>query len=245
MNPKSSPPGTSRASTAASPKDMTSSQTLAQPVIGDPRSDEQASPVVLHAIEVPRTERKFVTVLFVDVSDSMRLSRRIEVDAWWSVSARLFELMSEGVTRFGGWVGNFTGDGVEAVFELTARTDCHARRACQAALWLRDAIGKTAAEVRTLHGLDLTVRIGINSGEVVTGTLGHPRRGYYTASGYAVALAKRTETLAQPGRIYLTENTAALLTLADSAQLRELGAFEVRGADAPIEMFELVGSAVH
>jgi class 3 adenylate cyclase len=222
--------------------DEMANQPLAQPDLRD-AALEPAPPVVLRAVAGPRPQRKVVTVVFIDVRDSMRLSRVIELEDWWSVSAGLFELMADGVHKFGGWVGNFTGDGIEAVFEATKRTDRHAGRACQAALWLRDAIRTPAAEIRTVHGLELSVRIGINSGEVVTGRIGRRHRSYYTANGYAVALAKRTETLAGSGRIYLTENTAALLTRDDTVQLHDLGAFEVKGADTPVEIFELVGNA--
>ncbi len=197
----------------------------------------------LHALTRPTIERTTATVLFVDVSDSMRLSRRLDLEAWWSVSTRLFELMSEGVLRFGGWVGNFTGDGIQAVFEPTMHSNGHAERACEAALWLRDAIRAPAAEVQSVCGLELSIRIGINSGEVVTGTIGHPHRGYHTANGYTVALAKRTESLAHPGGICVTKHTAALLTRAQSLRLRGLGAFDVKGADSPIEIYELLASS--
>jgi adenylate cyclase len=67
------------------------------------------------------------------------------------------------------------------------------------------------AELRRKRQLELSVRIGLNSGEVLTGTIGNRYSRYYTAGGYAVALAKRMETLARPGGIYLTEHTAALI----------------------------------
>jgi class 3 adenylate cyclase len=184
------------------------------------------------------TERKFVTVLFVDVKGSMDLIRAVALEEWWSVIDGLFEVMCEGVYRFGGWVAGFTGDGIKAVFESAEETDDHARRACDAALWLRDAIREPAAELRGEHGLELSVRIGINSGEVLTGTIGDRYRRCYTVNGYAVALAKRIETIARPGRIYLSEHTAALV--AGVAQLRDLGAYEVKGAEVPVGVFELV-----
>ena len=186
------------------------------------------------------TERKFVTVLFVDVKGSMDLSSAIELEEWWSLIAGLFELMCESVYQFDGWVASFTGDGIKAVFERYAAADDHAVRACDAALWLRDAICAPAADLRIEHGLDLSVRVGINSGEVLTGTIGDRYRRYFTANGYAVALAKRMEALALPGRIYLSEHTAALVT--GAFQLLDLGPFEVKGADTPVGVFELVGS---
>lgn len=184
------------------------------------------------------TERKFVSALFIDVKNSMGLSREIELEDWWSVSAGLFTLMCECADRFGAWVGGFAGDGVNAIFEAGDGQDHHARRACLAALWLRDAIRSLAEQLRQVHGLELLVRIGINSGDVLTGTMGHRDRQLYTVNGYAVALAKRIESLARPDRIYLTEHTAALLS--ESFHLHDLGAVQVKGANAPVGVFELL-----
>jgi len=184
------------------------------------------------------TERKVVTVLFVDVQGSMGLISAIELEEWWSVIDGLFELMCESVYRFDGWVASFTGDGIKAVFEPHPGCDHHARRACRAALWLRDAISGPAAELRSDHGLELSVRVGINSGEVLTGTIGDRYMRYYTVNGYAVALAKRIEALARPGTVYVSEHTAALV--AGAFRLHDLGAFTVKGADLPVGASELV-----
>jgi class 3 adenylate cyclase len=186
------------------------------------------------------SEVKLATVMFVDIRGSMALSRAIQIETWGSLIGGLFELMSESVYQYGGWVANFTGDGVEGVFEASDDADDHAQSACEAALWLREAIRAPAAELCRDHALELSVRIGINSGDVLTGTIGSRYRRYYTANGYAVALAKRMEALALPDRIYLTEHTAALV--AESLELCDLGAFEIKGADTPVGVFELLGS---
>jgi class 3 adenylate cyclase len=73
---------------------------------------------------------------------------------------------------------------------------------------------------------------------VLTGTVTHRDNRYYTASGYPVALANRMEALALPRRIYVSGHTAALLN--DAFELRDLGAFQVKGADVPVGVFELV-----
>lgn len=198
----------------------------------------------LRVLSPPVAERKFATVLIADVKGSMGLSDAIDGEEWWSVINDLFEVMCESVCRFRGWVGNFTGDGIVAVFESLAEDGendvsvGHARRACQAALWLRDAIREPADQVRREHGLDLSIRLGLNSGEIFTGTIGDRFSRYYTAAGYAVALARRMEGLAKPGRIYLTEHTALLL--GSPAGVLELGAFEVKGARFPLRVFELL-----
>src|SRR5437762_243957 len=157
------------------------------------------------------TERKFVTVLVVDVKGSTDLCRTIRLEEWWSVIADLFELMSESVYQYGGWVGNFTGDGIVAVFEPLDAANGHARRACEAALWWCEAIRTSVERVQRDYDLELSIRLGLNSGEVLTGTIGDRHNSYYTANGYAVAVAKRMEALASSGKVYLSEYTATLV----------------------------------
>lgn len=190
------------------------------------------------AVPARTAERKFATVLFVDVQGSMSLSATVEPDEWWWVLSDLFELMCDGVCRSGGWVGSFTGDGIKGIFEARESAEAHACRACDSALWLCDVLRVRGAELLDERGLNLAVRIGINSGEVVTGTIGDRYSRYYTATGYSVALAKRIEALALPGRVYLSEHTAALV--AATHRLRDVGTFNVKGAQLPVGVFELI-----
>jgi adenylate cyclase len=185
------------------------------------------------------SERKLATILFTDVKSSMELSAAVELEDWWSIMRGLFALMYEGVHRFGGWVGNFTGDGIVAVFEDGADNPEHADRCCDAALWLREAIRSPAQDLLTVHGLELSIRMGMHSGAIVTGAIDGPDNHYYTATGFAVSLAKRIEGLALPGCIYLSEQTAKLLR--PGLELRDLGAFAVKGTPLPVGVFELAG----
>ena len=193
-------------------------------------------------------ERKLATILFADVVDSTALSRSIGLDLWWSVIARVFDDMCASITQSDGWVEGFTGDGIMAVFETSptdavrGRSACeHAQRAGDAALRLRDAIVRCAEDLHRRYGVALSVRIGLHSGEVVTGAIGTGSEQHYTAGGFAVGLAKRIETLAAPNTVYVTEDTAA--RLGDSAQLRDHGKFTLKGACVPVGVFELIGLA--
>ena len=117
----------------------------------------------------------------------MALSGSIDLEEWWSMMTRLYELISAVVHRSHGWVGAFTGDGTNAVFEARRGTDEHAQRACRAALSLRDEMRAPAADLRRERQLELSVRIGINSGELLTGTVGGGYRRSQTICGYTVA----------------------------------------------------------
>lgn len=213
----------------------TQTLTLSRVRQGAPETDYRPARVV----PVCKTERKLATVLFTDVKGSTDLCVSVDLEDWWSTIAGLFEVMCEGVYRFGGWVGAFTGDGIKGVFESPGHASEHADRACGAALWLRAAIDLRAAQLRREHGMELAVRVGLNSGEVLAGTIGDPCSSYYTASGYPVAVAKRMEGIAGPGQIYITEDTAALLQR--RLKLRDLGVLEVKGLRCPTRVYELVG----
>src|SRR5581483_5599423 len=119
------------------------------------------------AVVGPRRER--ATVLFADVKDSLELSGSIALEEWWSTICSLFEVMCGGVQRFGGWIANFTGDGLAAIFHDATDDSVHAKRCCQAALALQAAVKAPAARLLYEHGLELAVRIGIHSGEIFTG----------------------------------------------------------------------------
>ncbi|MBV9310650.1 MAG: adenylate/guanylate cyclase domain-containing protein, partial [Solirubrobacterales bacterium] len=204
---------------------MTSNEMLTSRKRWTPHGRRDRHGALERIVPLRRTERKLATVLFVDVYGSMDLSAAMELEAWWLMLSELFELMCEGVHRFGGWIANFTGDGIKGVFEGPDGAEVHARQACQAALWLRHALRAPSSALLHERGLELRVRIGINSGEVLMGTIGGRYGRCYIASGYAVALAKRIESLARPGRVYVTEHTAALV--ADALKLQDLGAFDV------------------
>jgi class 3 adenylate cyclase/tetratricopeptide (TPR) repeat protein len=184
-------------------------------------------------------ERKQVTVLFADVKGSMELAERLDPEEWHRIMDRFLQLLAEGVHRFEGTVNQYTGDGIMALFGAPIAHEDHAQRACYAALHLRDALRSYGDELRRTHGLSLTARLGLNSGEVVVGAIGDDLRMDYTAQGHTVGLAARMEQVAEPGTIYLTEHTAALV--AGYFAVRDLGAFTLKGVREPVGVFALEG----
>jgi class 3 adenylate cyclase/tetratricopeptide (TPR) repeat protein len=181
-----------------------------------------------------------VTVLFADVMGSMELAEQSDPEEWRAVMARFFSILCEGVHRFEGTVDKFTGDGIMALFGAPVAHEDHARRACYAALHLQRELASYAAELRRGKGLSFSVRTGLNSGEVVVGTIGDDLEMDYTAIGYTVGLAQRMEQLAAADRIYLTEHTAALVE--DHVALTDLGEFQVKGTSRSLRVYELTGA---
>ena len=174
-------------------------------------------------------ERKWVSVLFADMADSMGRAEGLDPEEWAGLMDRLFSACAEAVAGAGGTVDKFTGDGIMAVFGAPVAQEDHARRACRAALRL----------VAAARELDLPMRVGINSGEVVAGAVGDQAWGERTALGHTVGLAQRMEGLAEIGGVCLSERTARLV--AGHFELSDRGSHVVKGASRPVGVFALVG----
>ena len=188
-------------------------------------------------------ERKQVTVLFADLKSSMELTEQVDPEEWHRILERFFEILTEGVHRFEGSVNQYTGDGIMAIFGAPIAHEDHAQRACYAALQLRDALRTWSDELRVERGIALSVRMGINSGEVVVGKIGDDLRMDYTAQGQTVGLAQRMEQLAEARTICISDRTERLV--GDWFELRDLGSPPIKGVGQPVRVYELegVGSA--
>src|SRR5207237_4688099 len=151
---------------------------------------------------------------------------------------QFFQIAAEASHRFEGTVNQFTGDGIMALFGAPIAHEEHARRACHAALHLVDELRRYAGALRT-RGLEFSVRMGLNSGEVVVGKIGDDLRMDYTAQGHCVGLAARMEQLADPGSVLLSEQTARLVE--GFFALADLGVRTIKGVSASVRVFELRG----
>jgi adenylate cyclase len=181
-------------------------------------------------------ERKQITVLFADVEGSMDLAERLDPESWRELMNRFFQVCADAVHHADGTVDKFTGDGIMALFGAPIAREDHAQCACRAALEMISAVQALAAEV-SAEGIDLAVRIGINSGEVVVGSIGDEGEMEYTAIGHTVGLAQRMETMAESGTANLTSNTAALVD--GYFDVTPLGERDVKGAREPMTVFRL------
>jgi class 3 adenylate cyclase/tetratricopeptide (TPR) repeat protein len=186
-------------------------------------------------------ERKQVTVLFADLKGSTELIAGLDPEAARQLLDPALHAMMEAVHRFEGTVNQVLGDGIMALFGAPVAHEDHAVRACYAALAMQAAMRQYAEEVRRTHGLEMQVRVGINSGEVVVRAIGNDLHMDYSAVGRTTHLAARMEQLATPGTIRLT---AATLRLAEGlVQVHALGQFPVKGLTEPVEVCELVGAS--
>jgi class 3 adenylate cyclase len=183
-------------------------------------------------------EYKQVTVLFADVVHSMDIAATVGAERLREIMTELANRAAEVVQRYGAAVAQFTGDGIMAVFGAPVALEDHAVRACLAALGIQDETARLAVDVKDRDGLDLRLRVGLNSGEVVAGEIGSGALGY-AAIGEQVGLAQRMESVAPVGGVMLSESTARLV--GGRAVLGETEMVRIKGADAPVAARRLLG----
>ena len=185
-------------------------------------------------------ERKKITVLFADTKSSMELLADRDPEDARKLLDPVLEHMMEAVHRYEGTVNQLAGDGIMALFGAPLAHEDHAVRACYAALDMQAAIRRYAEKVRHTHGVELQIRVGLNSGEVVVRAIRSDLRMDYTAVGQTAHLAARMEQLATPGTVRLTVDT---LRLAEGYfEVRSLGLVPVKGLEQPINIYELIGA---
>jgi adenylate cyclase len=185
-----------------------------------------------------RAEYKQVTVLFADVVHSMDIASAVGAERLREIMADLADRSAAVVQRYEGTVDKFTGDGIMAVFGAPVALEDHAIRACLAALGVQEETAQLAAEVKDRDGIDLLLRVGLNSGQVIAGEIGSGPFGY-TAVGEQVGMAQRIESVAPPGGVMLSASTARLVE--GVATVGESELVRIKGADKPVAARRLLG----
>jgi len=192
---------------------------------------------ILTSRHVLEGERKQVTVLFADIKGSLELLTDRDPEEARKLLDPVLDRMMEAVHRYEGTVNQVMGDGIMALFGAPLAHEDHAVRACYAALEMQQAIRRYAAEVRRDHGVEIQIRVGLNSGEVVVRAIGSDLRMDYSAVGQTTHLAARMEQLATPGSTRLTGETLQLVE--GFVQVIPIGPIPVKGMTGPVEVFEL------
>src|SRR4051794_8977302 len=168
----------------------------------------------------------------------MDIAATVGAERLREIMAELVNCASSVVQGYGGTVVQFTGDGLMAVFGAPVALEDHAVRACLAALGVQDEAKRLAVEVAERDGVDLQLRVGLNSGQVIAGEIGSGSLGY-TAIGEQVGMAQRMESVAPPGGVMLSASTARLVD--SSAALGDAELVQIKGADEPVSAHRLLG----
>jgi class 3 adenylate cyclase/tetratricopeptide (TPR) repeat protein len=195
---------------------------------------------ILDSRAVLEGERKQVTVLFADLKGSMELLADRDPEDARRILDPVLERMMEAVHRYEGTVNQVMGDGIMALFGAPIAHEDHAVRACYAALAMQESIRRYTEDLRRTHGVEVQIRVGLNSGEVVVRSIGSDLRMDYSAVGQTTHAAARMEQLATPGTIRLSGET---LRLAEGfVEVRPLGPVPVKGLADPVDVYELTGA---
>ena len=184
-------------------------------------------------------ERKHVTVLFADIRSSLEILADRDPEESRAVLDPVLLCMMDAVHRYEGTVNQVLGDGIMALFGAPVAYEDHAVRACHAALDMHDSVAPLAARLRQTMNAEVSIRVGLNSGEVVVRSIGSDLKMDYTAVGQTTHLAARMEQLARPGTTLMTRATARLAE--GHMDARPLGLLPIKGLAEPMELYELAG----
>jgi predicted ATPase/class 3 adenylate cyclase len=215
---------------------------VAQPRFASPESytPKHLAEKILTSKSALEGERKQVTVLFADMKGSMELLAERDLEEARKLFDAVIEQMMEAVHRYEGTVNHILGDGIMALFGAPLAHEDHAVRACYAALRMQESVKRYAVEVQRTQGIPIQIRVGLNSGEVVVGSIRNDLHMDYTAIGQTAHLAARMEQMAMPGSILMTPDT---LRLAEGyVQVKTLGPVPVKGMSEPVEVYEVIGA---
>jgi class 3 adenylate cyclase/tetratricopeptide (TPR) repeat protein len=182
-------------------------------------------------------ERKRTTVLFCDLVGSTAIAEAIDPEEYRELLDRYLELAFAQIDRYEGFVNQLAGDGLMALFGAPITHEDEAERAVRAALGICEAVSRLGAERSEMQEHHLEVRIGINTGIVVVGTVGNDLKMDYTAIGDTTNLAARLQGLAAPGTILISESTARLVE--GRFEVDPIGPLRVKGKSEVIRAYEV------
>jgi class 3 adenylate cyclase/tetratricopeptide (TPR) repeat protein len=184
-------------------------------------------------------ERKLLTVLFCDIAESSRLAEALDPEEMHRVMDRVLRLLAAAVHRYEGTVNQFLGDGLMALFGAPLALEDHALRGVQAALTIQETLSAYSDQLKRERGLELRLRMGLNTGPVVVGRIGDDLRMDYTAVGDTTHLAARMQMAAEPGTILITE--ATYRRVEGYIRSDALGPVTVKGRSEPVPVYKVTG----
>src|SRR5262245_4233608 len=185
-------------------------------------------------------ERKTITALFADIKDSTALIEGFDPETARGLIDPALQLMMDAVHRYEGFVVQPTGDGIFALFGAPLAHEDHPQRALYAALRMQEESKRYAEQLQRDQGLNLQIRVGVNTGEVVLRSIRKDDlHTDYTPIGHSLHIASRLEGLARGGAVVVSEGTYKLIE--GYFECQALGAAQVKGVSEPISLYEVRG----
>src|SRR5215471_14094886 len=210
---------------------------------GKSQNAAAASSPILVGAETPDSsadgERKTVTMLFADIKSSMEMMENLDPEEARAIVDPALKLMSDAVHHYDGYVAQPTGDGIFALFGAPVAHEDHPQRALFAALRMQAEVRRYADKLRAEKGVNLQVRVGANTGEVVVREIRTGKHTEYAPIGHSIGAAARLEALAAPGSIAISESVRNLVE--GYFALKPLGPARIKGISEPLEIYEVTG----
>src|SRR5512136_940203 len=184
-------------------------------------------------------ERKQVTVMFCDMEGFTSLTEKLGSEQMYSIMDEVYEILIHKVHDYEGTVNELTGDGIMALFGAPIALEDAPQRAIRSALAIQREMTRISGTLREEADVSsLGMRIGINTGPVVVGSLGNDLRVEFTAVGDTVNLASRMESIAEPGTVYVTEETFKLTE--GFFRFEALGEKRIKGKEEPVKVYQVI-----
>ncbi len=184
-------------------------------------------------------ERRIVTMLFCDVKGSTAAAEHLDPEEWTEIINGAFEHMIRPVYKYEGTVARLMGDGILAFFGAPIAHEDDPQRAVLAGLDIVNHISTYRERINQSWGIDINVRVGINTGLVVVGTVGSDLRMEYSAMGDAINLAARMEQTAEPGTVQIAHDTYKLVK--PLFEIEDLGGISIKGKTNPVPAYKVIG----
>ena len=185
-------------------------------------------------------ERRMVSILFADVKGFTALSEKLDHEDIQSLMDHIMKIFSHSIEVHGGYVDKYTGDQIMGLFGAKVASEVDTERAISCGLDMISKLNKFNYLVSSSNKynkikIDLSIRVGINTGMVTTGKIGKEREGDYTVYGDSVNLASRMESNAPVNTIMIPDYTMNLVK--KSFQFIDNGEIQVKGKSEPISVF--------
>jgi len=183
-------------------------------------------------------ERKLVTVFFADVANYTSISEKLDPEEVHQIMDGCFKILMDEIHKYEGTINQFTGDGVMALFGAPVAHEDHAQRACYASLAIQREMDGFNENLKEKKDIDFKLRIGLNTGPVVVGSIGDDLRMDYTAVGDTTNLASRMESTAKSGTTLVSNYTHKIVK--DFFEFESVGEVEIKGKEKRREAYQLI-----
>jgi len=201
------------------------------PAVAQPSVTQIASPAA-------HGERRHLTVLFCDLVSSSQIAARLDPEEWRDIAAQYQRTAAEAVTRHGGHVAQYLGDGLVVYFGYPEAHEDDAERAVRAGLGIVEAMATLNDRIVAQHHIKLAVRVGIHAGSVVVGQGGGTEIGVF---GEAPNVASRVQAAAEPDTVVITAAVNELV--AGLFEVEDRGAHALKGIELPIQLYRALQSS--